>query len=283
MPLLLSFMTSAALLPFFICLSVPLGALDLPGEGRRVHTQPTPRIGGLGIFFSLLLLSPCFSFPAAPVLFAGGALTVALGLTDDVFSLPPGLKLLGQSAAALLPLCFGLAPTRWLSPAGPLPLSPWVGGLFSVLLSLLLMNAANLSDGLDALAAGCLLPGFLFCGAEGGLLLAGSILGFLLFNLPPAKAFLGDGGSLFLGYALSVLLLSRSRPLSPAILLFALLPILDLLFALLRRGLTGRPLFTADRGHFHHRLLDQGLPPLAISLLFFLFSLGFSLLGSLLF
>ena len=252
-----AFAIAAIVMPAVIRISPAVGAMDFPGEARRIHTRPMPRMGGLGILTALLLGGLLFPSPAAQLLSSGGALAAALGLTDDVFSLSPRQKLPGQIAVALLLPALGFSFQRMRFFAWEIPLSPLGGAFLTVVFAVSLMNAVNFTDGLDGLAAGCILPGALLCG--GTPLLAGATAGFLLYNAPPAKIFLGDSGSLLLGYGMAVLLIQRSAVLSPSLLLFVAVPVADLLFAVVRRTVRGQSPFTADAGHIHHRLLRRGL------------------------
>lgn len=278
-----AFLLAAAMTPPVRCIARAIGAVDVPDGGRHRHARPTPRLGGLGLFFAVtaaLLLWEKVT-PVAACLLSGGALTVALGMTDDAFSLRPWEKLLGMGAVSLLPAAFGLFPRAVLTGQGALPLPPLVGILFSAFLSLLLMNAWNLADGADGLVsvvtlttlAGLSLAGRPHVGALGG-----AAAGFLFYNAPPASVFLGDSGALFLGYAVSVLLLSEPV-FSPLILLLAAYPLLDLLLAVLRRLGRGQSPFAADGEHLHHRLRRAGLSPGEMLLIVGAVSLVLSLLG----
>ena len=260
----IAFGLCAVLIPPVTRAAVAVGAVDIPGEERRVHTHPTPRMGGLGVYLSMaatsLLAAPLT--PEQGMLLAGGALTVALGVTDDVYSLPPLLKLLGQATVALLPVSAGVYPMTLTVRALSFALSDIGGAVFSFLLTVALMNAVNMIDGLDGLAVGCVLPGVLVLGAAGApsmLALAGALLGFYLYNAPPARIFLGDSGSMLLGYAMAFGLLDGRAIFPMGWLLVAAVPLADLLFAVVRRILTGKNPLLADGGHLHHRLLHAGL------------------------
>ena len=260
-----AFTVAAAVMPLVIRLSPAVGAMDLPGDARRIHTRPTPRMGGLGILAALLAGAALFPSPTAQLTSAGGALVAAVGLTDDVFSLSPRWKLLGQTASALLLPLWGFSFQSLRLFAWRLPLSPFGGSTLTVLFAVALMNAVNFTDGLDGLAAGCVLPCALLFGGNAPLL-AGATAGFLLYNAPPAKTFLGDTGSLLLGYGMAVLLLLRSTSLSLPLLLPAVVPLSDLLFAVIRRALRRQSPFAADREHIHHKLLRAGFSAKRVTL-----------------
>ena len=300
-PFLISALFSLLLTPLIRLLSVKIGAVDLPGE-RKIHQKPMPSAGGLVIFFSsilciLITLSSGFASDYFRFLSSGkwiGALIGAviilgLGLFDDIRRLNYASKALIQMLAGLLLVAVGFE-IKVLS----LPFTSRVLelGYFSIPFTILwimgITNALNLIDGLDGLAAGVAL---IACGtifsisilngnAQSALLcalLGGSILGFLRYNFYPASIFLGDSGSLFLGYCLSLISIEGSYKgaaiLSIMVPLLALgVPIIDTLLAMVRRFFKGLRLvsstdshyhflgmFKADRDHIHHRLLQIGL------------------------
>lgn len=261
-----AFLLTVLALPPVRRAAVAVGAVDIPGDSRRMHHRPIPRMGGVGLALgaagAAALLPEAIPLRLAAPLLCGGLLSAALGMTDDIVSLSPWGKLCGQACIALLPGAFGLAPV--------LPGGKVAGAAFSFALTLLLMNAVNLIDGLDGLAAGCvLLSGAALALARGNApaaLLCGGCLGFLPCNLPPARLFLGDAGSLFLGYGLAVALLGEPV-FSPALLLFAAYPLTDLFFAFFRRALAGQNPFAADAHHLHHRLAAVTSPRRAALLL----------------
>lgn len=273
--------------PVVIWLARRIGAVDRPGI-RTVHKLPIPRIGGVAIFLSamVVIVSVIFvndnigqAFRAAwlqlVTLLGSATLIFAIGLVDDLKGLPARVKFLAELLVALV-LCLAgirisnIAVTdQWV-----LPLGEWAW-LLTLLWVIGITNAVNLSDGLDGLAAGV---SAIACGVmaifaiHGGqiimgvlmLALLGSLSGFLFFNFNPAKVFMGDCGSLFLGFTIasaSVMGTTKSAALVglalPALALGV--PIFDTLLSMLRRFLERRSLFAPDRSHFHHRLLDLGL------------------------
>ena len=266
--------------PFMRRLALRLGAMDTPGESRRVHTTPIPRMGGLAIFLGFLAgVLPFASLPM-PVrgILLGSLIIVALGAADDVVSLKPWIKLVFQCAAAAVAIGFGvriqlLTNPRILGeviPLGDLSIPVtlvWIVGI---------TNALNLIDGLDGLAAGVSGIGcasmlavslFLPQASDVSVLLGalgGACLGFLPFNRNPARIFMGDSGALLLGYILSTVsvlgLFKMYTAVTFAVPLLALaLPLSDTLFAIARRLYHGEDPMKADRGHIHHRLLALGL------------------------
>ena len=260
----------------------------VPLSPHHIHGAPIPRLGGVAIYASFVvaagslvaassLLHVDIGLSRGSVLYILGAGTIvfALGLYDDIRPLKPYVKFSVQGVAALLlylggfrvfhvPILFGSHEFGWIA----LPLT--------ILWVLWITNAFNLIDGLDGLAAGSALFSTLtvFVVSLGAgttalvplftVALAGSILGFLRFNFNPATIFLGDSGSLFIGFMLSALALAGSQK-TPTIVAVAIpvvsfgFPLLETVLSVLRRFLNGQPLFSADRQHIHHRLLDLGL------------------------
>jgi UDP-GlcNAc:undecaprenyl-phosphate GlcNAc-1-phosphate transferase len=279
---LASLVTSFRLTPWVRRLAERFNAIDLPSQ-RKIHDRATPRLGGVAIFLAfallVLILYPFFPLMGANAgrtiwVLIGGTLMLLLGIVDDLRGLNARQKFPAQVAIAVL---VGLGGYQISSIS-----LPWGGeidlGLFGPVLSVLwivgLSNAINLIDGLDGLAAGIAAIGaftiFVVSLLSGNLaavvlslLLAGSTLGFLCHNFYPAKIFMGDSGSLFLGFSLAVLSLSSSQkstlavPLLIPIVALAL-PIADTLFSIVRRLAHKSPIFSADQGHFHHRLILKG-------------------------
>ncbi|MGI5874180.1 MAG: glycosyltransferase family 4 protein [Bacillota bacterium] len=258
-------------------LAMRLGVYDEP-DSRKVHKGLMTRMGGIGIYAGFLcgfLVYGNFTRPFLGLLLSASFITV-VGLYDDIRDISPKLKLLGQIIAAAILLIFGVH-LEFLT----IPFTDSIidVGIWGYPLSLLwvvgVCNAVNLIDGLDGLAAGVSGIAAMSIGVvaySSGLnsvtalciILVGSIFGFLKSNFHPAKLFMGDCGSLFLGFLLAVYsLMSVSEGatligLSVPILILGL-PILDTLFAIVRRHRSGKPIFQADKGHFHHRLLKKGL------------------------
>ncbi|MBR5342703.1 MAG: undecaprenyl/decaprenyl-phosphate alpha-N-acetylglucosaminyl 1-phosphate transferase [Oscillospiraceae bacterium] len=258
-------------------LALRLGAVDRPG-GRRVNRRPVPRMGGLALSAAFLAAAPLFCAADGPLLglLCGALLIAALGAADDLLDLRPGLKLLGQLAAAAPALKGGIVLRSVSLPSGEsLALPPALAAGLTLLWLVACTNAVNLIDGLDGLAVGVsalgslsmLLVALSLSAPAVAVLLAaltGACLGFLPYNRSPAQIFMGDAGSQFLGFALGALsvmgLLKFHALVSFFVPLLALsVPLADTLFAVLRRLRRGQSPFRADRGHIHHRLLDLGL------------------------
>jgi UDP-GlcNAc:undecaprenyl-phosphate GlcNAc-1-phosphate transferase len=273
--------------PAVIRLARWIGAVDHP-NARSVHKQPTPRIGGVAIFISSMcvivgILCLCNSVGEASgdtrwqlvTLLGSAAFVFLVGLADDLKGVPARFKFLAELIAAGA-LCFAGVRIDVIGITDHFVLSlHWLGCPLTLLWVVGITNAINLSDGLDGLAAGisAIASGVIAILAmyRGNVIMAvfalaltGSLSGFLVFNFHPAKIFMGDCGSLFLGFiiaASSVMCMTKSSAVVgltlPALALG--IPIFDTLFSMLRRYLERRSLFAPDRGHFHHRLLDLGM------------------------
>lgn len=261
--------------PLVRVLAFKIGAVDIPKDGRRMHSVPIPRIGGLAIFigFALTILAFCPMSTFLAVALFGGLVIVVMGVLDDIFALNALLKLAVQVAVAFFAIAEGVTIDFISLGSKMVPLGAW-----SVPLTLLwivgLTNSINLIDGLDGLACGVsiissmsLFTVMMILGDFGSSLIIaiviGACIGFFPFNAHPAKIFMGDTGAQTLGYLLSLIsiegvfkthtVFSFLIPLS----IFGL-PIFDTLFAIIRRLLNGKSPFSADRGHIHHRLIDLG-------------------------
>lgn len=264
-----------ALTPLAGRLATRLGAVDHP-SGRRIHALPTPRLGGLAILIAALVpvlwFLPWQGQVRALVL---GALIISLvGAIDDVRGLPPLAKLIGQISAAAVPVTAGITIDRVTLPfLGAFDLGP-AAYLISLVWFVAIANMINFSDGMDGLAAGVGAIGALTFAilaaslerAEPAILaaaLAGACLGFLFFNFNPARIFMGDAGSLVIGFLLAGVAISGVMKSAAAIALIAPLlvlaiPILDTSFVIMKRLKHRLPVHGADRSHFHHRFANIG-------------------------
>jgi UDP-GlcNAc:undecaprenyl-phosphate GlcNAc-1-phosphate transferase len=264
------------------------GWIHEPKLDRHLHTIPVPRLGGVAIYFSfmsvviLAIALPYFFETAAPLhakamigLLGPALIVFLLGLYDDVYSLNAYWKFAIEAIAAIWLYAGGYGIHNLVLIHGGQALD-WIYGLpLTILWVLLITNAFNLIDGLDGLAAGSALfstvvvfvmslivPNPLV--AFLAIALTGATLGFLRFNFYPASIFLGDSGSLFIGFMLAALALAGSEK-APTMVAVAIpivslgLPILDVVLAVMRRFLGGKPLFAGDRDHIHHKLLKRGL------------------------
>lgn len=257
-------------------LAIKAGALDAP-DARKVHTKPIPRMGGLAIYagFVLAVLASVHVNREIMGLLAGGTFILIIGIIDDIMQLSAKVKLLGQIAAAAILIFFDIR-IEWLTnPFGDMIYVEYLSIPLTILWVVGLTNTVNLIDGLDGLAAGVstiasitillvALQQNFWSVAILSAALAGSALGFLQHNFNPAKIFMGDTGSMFLGYMLAAVSVTGTVKSAATIALIvpivALgLPIMDTAFAIIRRYMSGKPIFKPDKGHLHHRLLEMGL------------------------
>lgn len=277
---LVSVAVSFAMTPLVRSFAVKVGAVDVPRDNRRMHDHPIPRQGGLAIFLGFLVGVVLFGDLDRQVqgILLGSVIIVTVGAIDDIVPLPALLKFVVQIAAAGVAVAFGVriehianpifwSDTQYISfGAWSIPITIfWIVGI---------TNSINLIDGLDGLACGVsaisslsiLVISLVLGQTNIAVLLAailGACLGFMPYNLNPAKIFMGDTGALLLGYVLSTIsvigLLKFYAVISFTVPLLALaLPIFDTCFAIVRRLLKGQNPMSPDRGHFHHRLIDMG-------------------------
>ena len=263
--------------PIAIRVAHRTGMIDRPGA-LKVQTTPVAYLGGVAVFAgisgALLSTTPRVLIPLA--------LALLLGLIDDRLDISARIRVVGEIAIALI----GGA----LVPAG----SGITGVVITAVLILGLLNAVNLLDGLDGLASGVCFAsalGFAFLGGEPralALALLGALLGFLVFNRPPARIYLGDAGAYLIGVALALLAalsLKSSNDLSTSIAFWAALPlivavpILDTLVAILRRLKEGTPMSSGDRSHIYDQLCDRGIPPRRVVLIMVMAQSILALLG----
>ena len=266
--------------PVVRSLAFRIGAVDVPKDGRRMHDHPIPRMGGLAIFFGFLLSVLVFlplSLQLRSMLL-GAVVIVILGIFDDIYALSAKLKFVVQIAAALMAVLGGNQITV-LSNINVFSSEPywelgWLSYPIYVLWIVAITNAVNLIDGLDGLACGVstissmtlLVIALNVSEPDVAVLtaaLAGACIGFLPYNLNPAKIFMGDTGSTFLGFVLATVsiqgLFKFYTIFSFAVpFLMLALPIFDTCFAILRRVSKGQSPMAPDRGHIHHRLIDMG-------------------------
>lgn len=279
---IVSFVFTFATTPLVRRFAFKIGAIDIPKDARRMHKKPTPRIGGLAIIFGFTVATLCFAQPSRQLYgtLAGAAIIAVMGVIDDCKNLPAKLKFVIQIIAALVVVFVGdikidvFTNPNFLSDNPYWVLPEWLSVTLTVIWIVFITNAVNFIDGLDGLAAGVsaiMSISLVFISirvgeypiAILGIALMGSCFGFLPFNFNPAKIFMGDTGSTFLGFMLATLSIQGVFK-SYAVISFAVpllilgLPLFDALFAMIRRILRGQSPMTADRGHLHHRLVDMG-------------------------
>ncbi len=272
---------SFCITPIVIKLAYKVNAIDVPKDDRRVHSTPIPRMGGLSIYISfvivaLLSVNKFHSFNYGLII--GCTIIVIGGIIDDIKCLAPKYKLLIQILASICLILSGITIRLVTNPFHNI--YPYINLFyFSIPITILwvigITNAFNLIDGLDGLAAGIafiasitMLVVAIINGRHNTILLttiiSGAILGFLPYNFNPASIFMGDTGSQLLGFLLAAISIDGSiksaTSLVIAVPLLALgLPIYDTLFAMIRRVINRKPIMEGDKGHLHHRLLSLGL------------------------
>jgi UDP-GlcNAc:undecaprenyl-phosphate GlcNAc-1-phosphate transferase len=253
-----------------------LGAVDQPDE-RRLHRIRVPRLGGLALFFGVIVPALAFADLSRSVrgLLVGAAVATVVGAIDDFRGLRWWEKLGGQLVAASIPTIFGVWIDRFTFPfVGIHELPSWVGVPLTVLWIVAIMNMVNFLDGLDGLAAGvCGIAGFTFAvialslGKPNAAILSaivlGAALGFLRHNFFPARIFMGDSGAMLLGFTLATISVEGLLKTAATVALFFPLlvlavPILDTGFVVAKRLKYRQPVYAADRTHLHHRFMNIG-------------------------
>ena len=284
--LLVAALVSFASTPLVKVLSVKMGAVDVPKDGRRMHDHPIPRMGGLAIFFgflfAILLFVPLDTEKKGMLL--GAVVIVVLGVLDDKYALPAKPKFLVQLIAALIAVLAGnqinvLSNPNILNP-NPVWQLGWLAYPVTVIWIVAITNSVNFIDGLDGLACGVstisaasmLVIALLVSKQDVAVeldvavmmaALVGACIGFLPYNFNPAKIFMGDTGSTFLGFIMAVVSVQGMFKMYNIIsfvvpFLMLGLPIFDECFAIIRRLSRGQSPMAPDRGHVHHRLIDMG-------------------------
>jgi UDP-GlcNAc:undecaprenyl-phosphate/decaprenyl-phosphate GlcNAc-1-phosphate transferase len=298
----LGWLVSVFFIPWMFKVSRRGIGLDDPNETRKLQEVPVSRLGGLPIFISLVagMTINWWTDPKPTVewgaLVVGSLLMFGLGLWDDLRPLGARKKLIGQIIAASVVYFMGLSIDKVTYPGAKWSVDLGQMSYFVTVFWLIAVpNLVNLIDGFDGLAGGLGLVMSMTLGlvaihneqlevAGYAFTMAGALLGFLVFNFPPAKIYLGDGGAYLIGFTIAALSLSSSNKASVAAVLLVTIvalgiPILDTSFALLRRALRGYPIFHADDEHFHHRLQKLGLTKERILIAFYTIAVVFSLLG----
>jgi len=306
---LLAFLLAIVATPVVGAVARRLGLMDVPG-GRRRHPEPIPRIGGLGIALAFGLAVFAFWLvdrlnghpflipeevrtPRFTLTAMAAFLGLAVGLLDDALDLRARWQMLGYFAIAAIIVAAGIRIGFINDPRGDglIQLAPPIAIGFTVFWIVGMNNALNFIDGLDGLAAGVAAIAAVALGATALLpavnepfvawmnfTLAGAIAGFLVFNFPPAKVFLGTTGVAFVGTMLAVLSIFGTAKVAAALLVLGV-PIIDTFYVILRRIVSRQAPFAPDRGHFHHKLLDVGLSHRQAVLLIYAITLGLGALA----
>ncbi|HIU11404.1 MAG TPA: undecaprenyl/decaprenyl-phosphate alpha-N-acetylglucosaminyl 1-phosphate transferase [Candidatus Onthocola stercorigallinarum] len=292
---IVTFLASLILVPIVKKIAIHINAMDEPNE-RKIHKVPMPRLGGLAIFLAFLLGYMLYGEISTQMLsiLIGSFLLILVGIVDDINSVKARYKLIVQIVAAAIVVLYGELYFTNVSLLGfNIYFNEFWGSLTSIIFIVAITNAINLIDGLDGLAAGISSIYFLtiaiiafILNRIGGLdviislIMLGSTLGFLFHNFPPAKIFMGDTGSLFLGFMISVIALlgykvTTFTSLIVPIIILAI-PIFDTVFAIIRRLLKGQNIGVADKEHFHHQLLKMKYSPTKSILIIYVIDIAFA-------
>ncbi len=293
-----TFMASALLVPIVRKTAIHIGALDIPNK-RKVHHHPIPRLGGLAVFFSFLLGYMLYARSSIQMLsiLIGGFIIIVMGMVDDIKPIRARYKFLMQIVAAAVVAIYGGMLFNDISMFGidltfPYPLNYVITIIFIVAIT----NAINLIDGIDGLSSGIASIYFLtiaiiavilnkFNGLDItlSLIMLGATLGFLLHNFPPASIFLGDTGSNFIGFMISVIALVGFKTATISSLIVPLvilaIPITDTLLAIFRRLLKGENIAQADKEHLHHQLLNMKFSTRKTVLIIYMIDILFALVS----
>lgn len=272
--ILLPFIVTVFITPVIKKIAEHIGALDIPNE-RKIHNKPIPRLGGLAIYCGFLVGYILFGSQNAQMnsVLIASFIIILVGVVDDIKPIPARYKFLGQLLAALILVFYGNFVMHDISAFGIYINFNVFAYLITIFFILGSINCINLIDGLDGLAAGISSIFFLTIGIiafiRGPLgleyiltfIMLGSTLGFLIYNFNPAEIFMGDSGSMFLGLIISVIALIGFKNVTVTSLVVPVLmlaiPILDTLFAILRRFLKGESISKPDRFHIHHQFLNR--------------------------
>ncbi len=275
--IVIPFLFVLAIIPFIKKVAIHVGAMDIPND-RKVHSAPMPRLGGLGIYMGFLIGYILFGTMSIRMnaILIGSFIIIVTGIFDDIKPIPAKIKFLFQVIAAAVVAFYGEILLKDLSAFG----FYIEFGIFSYPITILfivgIINCINLIDGLDGLAAGLASIYFITIGivivgwlhtfdldAMLTFIMLGATLGFLCHNFNPAKIFMGDSGSMFLGYIIAVIALLGFKNVTLTTLLAPIcllaIPIMDTAFAIIRRVINKKPIDEPDRQHLHHQLLNLNL------------------------
>lgn len=302
-PILGAFVASATIVPYVRRLAFKHNLVDHPTSPRKKHKKPMPLAGGWAIFLSFFLTVLLvqlatghftlgeFGTAQLWAVFLGSTIIMLIGTLDDAFDLSPRIAILGPILAAMIAALMGIGFQKVSNPFGDfLFISEFASGILTFIWLMGMMYTTKFLDGLDGLATSVSGSAALVMSALAlsvaffqpdlallTLIAAGSMLGFLLFNAPPAKIYLGDGGSILLGFLIGTFAIIGGSKVLTALLVMAI-PILDTLFVILERIRRRRAVTVGDRLHLHHRLADGGWKPITILGLYVFIALLFGLL-----
>ena len=289
---IIAFIITTITTPIIKKIAHQLKLFDFP-EHRKAHRNPTPRVGGIGLFLGIgiaCIVLNQYDSTLTPIMI-GATLIFGIGIIDDLFGISAKQKLLLQVLVATFTYHMGISITFVSSPLGGIFLLKWLSFPLSLLWIVGMINALNLIDGIDGLAAGVTAISTIMLSIVSlhmhhytitclCIIIFGSCLGFLRYNLTPAKIFMGDSGAMLLGYLLactSIIGVMKSTATFSLLLPILMLgiPISDTLYAIIRRLRNNQKIFQADFDHFHHKLLKQGFSARQITLGFYSLSLIF--------
>jgi len=279
--LIVAMAISFAMTPVAKSFAQKVGAIDVPKDARRIHKHPIPRMGGLAIFLGFVLSVVLFADINRQIqgMLLGAVVVVVIGVIDDMIQLKAIVKLVFQILAALIAVYYGIV-IDVVSSLNFLGTGQYISlGFMSIPITVFwivaITNSVNIIDGLDGLAVGVsvissvvmLVVSLLVADISLAIIIAalvGACLGFMPYNINPAKIFMGDSGSLLLGYVLatvSIIGLFKFYAIVSFVVPFFVLafPLLDTTFAFFRRIMKGQSPMSPDRGHLHHRLIDMGM------------------------
>lgn len=286
--ILTSFILVVCIMPFIRKIAIQIGAVDNHIGGRHIHKKPVPKLGGIAIFLGFLfgyMIYGTYSFTMNAILI-GSFIIILTGVVDDITELKPLTKFSGQLIAALIIVFYGNLLLKDVSAFGIYIDFSILSYPLTIFFILGCVNCINFIDGIDGLSGGISSIYFLTIGiiatiqGRMGLdfvltfVMLGSTLGFLLYNFHPAKIFAGDSGAMFMGFMISIIALLGFKNVTMSSLIIPLLviaiPILDTVFAILRRAIKGEKITSGDRYHIHHQLLNRNFSQRATVLIIYL-------------
>lgn len=291
--ILVPFLFVVAIIPFIKKIAHVVNAIDIP-RGRHIHKNPTPKLGGLAIFFGFLLGYMIFGTHSVIMnaVLIGSFIIIITGVIDDICELSPLYKFVGQLAAALVITIYGNLLIVDVSAFGIYLNFSILSYPLTIFFIIGCINCINLIDGLDGLSGGisaiyyttvgiiAIMQGKLGLDYVLTFVMLGSVLGFLVYNFNPASIFAGDSGSMFMGFIISVIALLGFKNVTMTSLIIPLLiialPILDTLFAIIRRILKGQNPALGDKFHIHHQLLNRNLSVKTVVIIIYLIDILFA-------
>lgn len=295
---LVTFLFSVLIMPIMKRIAHHIGAIDIPRnteQNRHIHKKPIPKLGGLGIFISFLFGYMLFGTHSIRMnaILIGSFIIILCGIVDDINDLPASKQMIGQLVAAAIVVFYGDIVLTEISAFGNTLHFGWLSPYITMFFIVACINIINFTDGLDGLSGGVTsifyITTGIICFYQGRIgtleitltfIMLGATLGFLVHNFYPAKIFAGCC-SQFMGFIISVISLLGFKGTALTSLFIPIvilgLPIIDTLFAIIRRTLKGKPIFSADRGHLHHQLLGMNFSQRTTVLIIYLINILFAM------